>query len=72
MPYLLPKQEQELNDIVKQGVEVSVDAQVIIDWIVNNYDAVDIYGDRHMANWAERAGYVLGPDTDEAEQRVRY
>jgi dissimilatory sulfite reductase (desulfoviridin) alpha/beta subunit len=67
-----PKQEDDLNKLVKQGVEVSVDPQVIIDWVVNNFDAEDIYGEQHLAEWADRAGYVMGTDTDEEEQRVRY
>jgi hypothetical protein len=67
-----PKHESDLNKLILTGVEVSVDPQVIIDWVVNNFDAEDIYPPEHLAAWAERAGYVSAPDTDEEEQRVRY
>jgi len=72
MPFVKPTLEQELTEVVKQGIEFSLDAQVIIDWVVNNFDAEDIYSPEHLAAWAERAGYVSAPDTDEEEQRVRY
>lgn len=72
MPFVKPSLEQELTEVVKQGIEFSLDSQVIIDWVTNNFDAEDIYPAEHLAQWAERAGYVLGPDSDEDEQRVRY
>ena len=72
MPFVKPSLEQELTEVISQGIEFSLDPQVIIDWIVANFDAEDIYPAEHLAAWAERAGYVLGHDSDADEQRVRY
>jgi hypothetical protein len=64
--------EKKLTAEVAQGIEFSLDLEWLLAWIADNFDAEDVYSAEHLAAWAESAGYVLGPNEDEDEQRVRY
>jgi len=72
MPFVKPSLEQQITTAVKDSIEVSLDVNWLLTWVTENFDAEDIYPPEHLAAWAERAGYVSAPDTDEEEQRVRY
>ena len=65
----------ELENHIRDSITIeslSLDMGDFLREIASLFEPEDIFDKQTLEQWAEGAGYVLGPDTDYEEQRVRY
>lgn len=68
----LQAKEKKLASELAAGIEFSLDIEWLFGWLEDQFEPDDVFSPQALAAWAESAGYVTGPNSDEDEQRVRY